>query len=144
MNAKFFALLVGAASIATVDSGAAADPRGTWLTATGDAQIRIANCGAETYSGTVIWLKQPLDPDTGRPALDKQNPDASKRSRPIIGIPILISMRANGADRWVGKIYNAEDGNTYEGNISTQSVKTLRVEGCLFGFCQSQNWERAN
>ena len=142
MNAKISMAAFAIAATAAMGSEAYADPRGTWLTADGDAHVRIANCGADAFCGTVVWLKQPLDTETGRPLTDKQNPNASRRSRPVVGIQILLGMRPNGGNRWSGQIYNSDDGNTYEGNIAVANANTLRVEGCLLGFCQSQNWER--
>jgi uncharacterized protein (DUF2147 family) len=141
MTKKINVIAVGLLILAGAGPGLAADPKGVWLTADSDAQIRIAPCD-DALCGTVVWLRDPLDPETGRPLLDKQNPDASRRRRPVIGIPILLQMRQSGANRWSGKIYNADDGNTYDGHLSPISDALLKIEGCLFGFCQSQNWTR--
>ncbi len=119
----------------------AQDASGIWLTDEKDAKIQIAKCG-NAYCGTIVWLARPLDPDTGKPSLDKQNPDQSKRKRPIMGIAIFPGMQPNGANKWSGPIYNAEDGNTYNGNISVAGANALKVEGCLFNACQSQTWTR--
>ena len=72
-------------AVVTTSTKALADPRGTWLTAEGDAHIRVAPCGSDTYCGSVAWLKSPIDPETGLPRIDKNNPDAAKRGRPIVG-----------------------------------------------------------
>lgn len=119
----------------------AADPSGIWLTDEKDAKIQVTKCG-NAYCGTIVWLAKPLDPQTGKPSLDKQNPDASKRSRPIMGLAIFPGMQPDGPNKWSGPIYNADDGNTYKGNISVVGPNTLKVEGCLFNACQSQNWGR--
>jgi len=121
----------------------AADPKGLWLTAEGDAKIRIADCGG-ALCGTIAWLKQEYDTDTGRPPLDKQNPDASKRKRPLLGIMILLGMQPSGPETWTGSIYNADDGNTYQGKITPTGPATLKVEGCALGACQAENWTRTN
>lgn len=132
----------GAAILTILASPALAqDPSGIWLTDEKDAKIQVAKCGTG-YCGTVVWLAQPLDPDTGKPSLDKQNPDASKRKRPILGLAIFPGMQPNGDNKWSGPIYNADDGNTYKGNISVAGPDLLKVEGCLFNTCQSQNWTR--
>jgi uncharacterized protein (DUF2147 family) len=119
----------------------AQDPSGIWFTAEKDAKIQIAKCG-NAYCGTIVWLDRPLDPTTGKPTLDKQNPDASKRKRPLMGMAILTGMHPNGQNKWSGPIYNAEDGNNYDGHISVAGPTTLKVEGCLFNVCQAQNWTR--
>ena len=66
-------LLAGSSFIAPA---LAADPLGTWLTGEKDAQVRITNCGG-AICGSLVWLKEPNDPATGRPKTDKNNTDAA-------------------------------------------------------------------
>src|ERR1700730_11801432 len=68
-----------------VNEARAADAAGLWLTADGKAHVRVGDCGGTTC-GTIVWLKEPNDPKTGRPLTDGGNPDAAKRNRPIIGL----------------------------------------------------------
>ena len=77
--------------LAGSQSALAADPTGVWLTQGGNSRIRVADCGG-ALCGTIIWLKEPNDPDTGKPKLDKHNSDASKRTRPLIGVQIVLGM----------------------------------------------------
>jgi uncharacterized protein (DUF2147 family) len=51
-----------------------------------------------------------------------------------------------GADKWVGRVYNAEDGKTYGGNLVLTGANSLKVEGCIMGglLCQAQIWARTN
>jgi len=124
---------------------ACADPIGTWLTENGRSRVNVADCGG-ALCGTIVWLKEPNDPETGKPKTDKNNADAGKRSRPLIGVPIVISMRPNGSNKWSGQVYNAEDGKTYSGNLTEQGPNAVRLEGCALGglVCKGQNWTRAN
>src|SRR5262245_55027013 len=122
----------------------AADPTGPWLTEGGTPTVRLASCGAE-LCGTIIALKEPNDPATGRPKTDKNNPDASKRNRPVVGIQIVFGMKPSGtADKWSGSVYNAEDGKTYTGSITLQGARNLKLEGCVLGglICKAQTWTR--
>jgi len=123
----------------------AADPRGSWLTEGGKSKVRITDCGG-AICGAIEWLKEPNDPETGQPKTDKNNADASKRTRPVIGVPIVLSMKPSGADKWSGQVYNAEDGKTYSGNISMPSANALKLEGCALGglVCKGQTWTRTN
>jgi len=123
----------------------AADPAGTWLTQTGTSRIRVADCGG-ALCGTIVWLKEPNDAETGKPKTDKNNSDAAKRSRPMIGVPIVLSMKPAGADKWTGQVYNAEDGKTYSGNLTYSGGQTLQLQGCALGglVCKSQTWSKVN
>src|SRR5690348_1094201 len=90
-------------------SAAAADALGTWFTGDKGSQVRIVNCGG-ALCGNPIWLKEPNDPATGRPKTDKNNADASKQSRPLLGVPIVLAMKPSGSGQWTGQVYNASDG----------------------------------
>ena len=79
--------------------------------------MHIANCGG-ALCGTLVWLKEPNDPPTNKPKTDKNNADASKQSRPLIGVQIVLGMKPSGGDEWDGNVYNAEDGKTYTGSFT--------------------------
>jgi len=123
----------------------AADALGTWSTANNESQVRLANCGG-ALCGTLVWLKEPIDPATGRPKTDKHNADASKQSRPVLGVQIVLGMRPNGTpDQWSGEVYNASDGRTYSGSFTMTGPNTAELKGCVLGglICKSQTWTRA-
>jgi uncharacterized protein (DUF2147 family) len=118
---------------------AASDPKspvGEWITEDGAGHVRIRTCG-EALCG-VVSVADPND-------TDRHNPDASKRNRPILGLPVLIDMKPAKSNRWEGQIYNAKNGKTYTSNISLKNPNVLRVEGCVLGglFCGGQDWTRA-
>jgi len=122
----------------------AADPFGTWLTEDKKGKVRVTNCGG-ALCGNLVWLQEPLDPATNQPKLDKENADAGKKGRPLLGIPIVLEMRPNGADKWEGKVYNASDGGTYTGSFTLTGANTALLKGCVMGglICKSQTWTRA-
>ena len=126
-------------------SAFAAEPNGTWLTQTGGSRIRMADCGG-ALCGTIVWLKEPNDPDTGKPKTDKNNSDATKRSRPLLGVQIVLGMKPAGAGKWTGQVYNAEDGKTYSGNLTFTGGDSLQLQGCALGglVCKSQTWTKVN
>jgi uncharacterized protein (DUF2147 family) len=143
---KIGRLIVAATLLALTGSSAhAADPAGTWLTQAGTSRIRIADCGG-ALCGTIVWLKEPNDPDTGKPKTDKNNADQSKRSRPLLGVQIVLGMKPSGADKWAGQVYNAEDGKTYSGNLTMNGASNLTLQGCALGglVCKGQTWTRVN
>src|SRR5262245_48198671 len=106
------AILVSAIVLAAT----ATDPIGTWQIEDGTAKVLIYRCG-ESLCGNVVWLSQPIDAGTGKPQTDKLNADPLLRSRPIIGVTVLIGLRGKAEEnKWVGRIYNPDDGNTYDGS----------------------------
>jgi uncharacterized protein (DUF2147 family) len=122
----------------------AADPSGIWHTQGQLAQVQIKKCAAD-LCGTIIALKDPIDPATGKPQTDSENEDAAKRDRPVIGIQVVIGMKPAGANKWSGQIYSPEEGKTVNGNLVLKDANTLSVEGCLLGglLCRSEIWTRA-
>jgi uncharacterized protein (DUF2147 family) len=114
---------------------------GLWLTQAGDAKVRVSRCGGE-ICGVVVWLKDPINPGTGKPQVDDKNPNPSLARRPMIGLPLFSGMHAAGPNKWSGQIYNADDGNSYASNVSVAAPNTLRVEGCVGALCGGENWTR--
>lgn len=125
-------------SFANLAPASAAEPTGTWLTQKGDAQIRVAKCGV-AMCGTVAWLRDAIDPATGRPQADTNNPDPAKRSRKILGLTIF-TMQPDGAGNFAGDIYNADDDQTYRGKMVRRNATQLEVQGCLGLICGSETW----
>src|SRR5438128_776270 len=74
----------------------ASDPKspvGEWITEDGAGHVRVRTCG-EALCG-VVSVADPND-------TDRHNPDASKRNRPILGLPVLIDMKPAKSNRWEG------------------------------------------
>ena len=70
--------------------------------------------------------------------------EASRKGQPpIIGVQLLSDLRpsADRADQWEGKVFNLQDGKTY--NVYLRPTdKQMEVEGCLLIFCRTQIWPR--
>ncbi|HEX2252200.1 MAG TPA: DUF2147 domain-containing protein [Thermoanaerobaculia bacterium] len=146
MNAKH-RLLVAVLAVATVallvpaslpaaDAGADA-VLGTWLTEAGDqggrARVEIARRGEEIV-GKIVWLEEPTfpagQPRAGQPKVDLENPDAEKRDRPILGLPILTGFTYAGDGEWTGgTIYDPANGKTYKARLHLKGTDTLDVRG---------------
>jgi uncharacterized protein (DUF2147 family) len=123
-----FALLVATPAFA-------ASPKGDWLVEDKSAIIRIDSCGS-ALCGAIVWAKK-------QDGVDENNPDPAKRSRPIMGLQLLLGMKPGNDGRWDGDIYNPENGKTYTSRMWLKSDDTLRVEGCVLGFlCGGQDWTR--
>ena len=119
-----------------LNAALAADVTGDWRVADGVANIRVAQCNGSMW-GAVSWEKQP----GGR---DENNPDASKKNRPTLGMPTLIDMKKKpGADQWEGQVYNAQDGQIYSATITPVGADQLEIKGCVLGFlCGGETWTR--
>ena len=146
MSKLFASAAFAILSLAVVTPTSAGDPRGNWLTENGRAKVAIANCGP-ALCGNIVALKEPNDPATGKPKTDANNADAAKRTRPMIGVQIVIEMKPGGtADKWNGQVYNADDGKTYSGSITLVNAMTLNLQGCALGglICKTQTWTRTN
>jgi uncharacterized protein (DUF2147 family) len=122
------------------------DPSGTWLTEDERARIRVEKCGPsqDRVCAYVVWMKaaEGEDPAAKR---DSKNPDPKKRNRPVLGHQLMMGLAANEDGRYVGKIYNNEDGKSYDVTVWSEQPGTLNVKGCLIAFlCSTQIWTRTN
>jgi uncharacterized protein (DUF2147 family) len=140
MYLRSTAALAALLSGLTLTAATAAEPTGTWLTQKRDAHVRIAHCG-KALCGTIIWIKDKIDPKTGKPPVDVDNPDPRKRHRPIVGLRIF-AMTRNGSGDWAGPIYNSDDGQSYAGKLLLQGSSSLEVRGCAGVICGSETWHR--
>ena len=120
----------------------AADPLGTWYTEGANSQVRISKWGG-ALGGALFWLTDQND-ENGRPKTDRENADASKRNRPLLGVQIVLGMKPSSTpNEWDGKVYNAKDGKTYTGSFTMTGANTAELKGCVMVFCKSQSWTRA-
>ena len=89
------------------------DVIGVWLNEDKDAHVEIYKDGNK-YFGKIIWLKNPIDDETGKPKLDNKNEDVSLQSRPVMGMLLLKDFVFDGDDEWEdGEIYDPKSGKTY-------------------------------
>ena len=141
---KSYQSRLGLFAIATIafmsTAQARADVEGIWLDKDGGT-VRIRNCG-DGVCGSIATVNPRIDPATGLPWTDKKNADPGLRSRPLVGVPVLISMRPSGPRKWSGRLYNADNGKTYSGNLIELGPQTIRVEGCVLGICGGESLTR--
>ena len=109
------------------------DILGVWLNEDKDAHIRITNDDG-IYNGEIIWLKDPIDEETGKPKLDDENEDESLRSRPVLGLMLLKDFEFDGDEEWEkGKIYDPKNGKTYSCymEFKDETKNLLKVRGYI-------------
>lgn len=139
-----FSLLLGQLAN-TLPQVSADDINGIWQTGSGKARVEIKKVGAKYY-GKIIWLKTPLN-NEGKPKLDVNNPDPSKRGAPLIGLNMLLGFEYGGGNKWEnGTIYDPENGKTYSCKAELTSPSTLNIRGYI-GFSmigRTDTWTRVN
>jgi uncharacterized protein (DUF2147 family) len=140
---------------ATTASAQQGSVTGTWLTASGVAQVRIGPCSdasAGPICGYIVNLISPKGPDgqvvAPDAATDYRNENPALRSRKVIGMPLIWGFKKTADPNAFedGKVYNGENGKTYNANISLQPDGKLRLRGYvgtpMFG--ETQLWTRVN
>jgi uncharacterized protein (DUF2147 family) len=104
---------------------------GVWEPSNGKARVKIEKIG-EKYYGKIVWLREPNDPNTGQPKVDKNNPDATQRTVPLKGYRLLKDFKYLGKDQWdSGTIYDPENGSTYKCIIKMTDNNTLDIRGYI-------------
>jgi len=104
---------------------AARDPHGVWLRPEGGVQFSFYDCGKQLCAKVI---------------------DArSDEDKASIGTVILRGATKTGANEWKGKLFNADDGKTYDGTITVTSANELTLKGCLWGvLCSGETWKRVS
>jgi uncharacterized protein (DUF2147 family) len=128
-----------AAAIFPTPALAASPIGGRWITADRAAVVEVGRCGA-TMCGRVQRI---LARSPGGATQDVNNPSPALRRRPLLGLPILTEFVEDG-DSWRGRIYDPRRGKTYKSAVARQADGSLKVQGCIAFFCQTQIWTRAS
>jgi len=131
MNMKSFWLVCSL--LATMLTSAIAQDNGDqliglWEPSNGKARVKIEKIGSKYY-GKIVWLREPNDPQTQQPKVDKNNPDESMRSVPLKGYRMLKDFVFKSGEWTDGTIYDPESGSTYSCVITVKDENTLDIRG---------------
>lgn len=118
-------------------------PTGLWLTENQRSVVELYQCakGKPELCGKIHWIiKDGMQFDT-------KNPDASKHTRPICGLPILTGLKMDSDGNWFGgKVYKADEGDMYDAKMEVLSDSKLEMRGfagiSMFG--KTQTWTRVS
>ena len=116
------------AMLAPLAAAFAQDVVGKWKLDDGSAIVEVYKQG-DAFNGKIVWLQDPTEPD-GSPAVDTNNPDAKLRSRKLIGLNMLSSLKKSGAEYTGGSIYDPGNGKTYNCSMKVEG-DVLKVRGAL-------------
>ena len=127
---KYFLCLLSIAFFVSDNVFAQSDILGVWYDSNKSGKIEIYKKNSK-YFGKLVWLKDPIDEDTGKPILDKENPDKSKRDQPVDGLVILKDFEYDSKKEEFsgGTIYDPENGKTYKAKITLKDKNNLELRG---------------
>jgi uncharacterized protein (DUF2147 family) len=101
---------------------------GKWYNTEKTAQIEIKKIGSEFF-GNIIWLKDPtID---GKPITDQKNSDPKLRTRQLVGMPLLESLKFEKGMWKDGEIYDPFSGKTYSCEVKLRTIDVLEVKGYI-------------
>jgi len=137
---RFLVVLPLAITLIMASPAAAQKPDaigGTWWNEEKDAQIEVYPCEGK-FCGKIIMLKEPNYPAddpkgmAGKPKVDRENPEASQRESPILGMNLVWGFTHSGENLWEGGfIYNPRDGKTYKCKMTLENPDQLKVRGFI-------------
>ena len=137
MHHRLVALAIAAAVLLPCAASAqtAEDAFGVWRHPENGSHVEMYKCG-ENLCAKVVKV-------VDAQKTDDKNPDASRRSRPVVGLVIMSGAKKTGANSWAGSIYNRVDGGTYSGTLTVKSKDALNLAGCTAVIlCKTLTWTR--
>jgi len=103
--------------------------QGTWYNEEKTGKIQFFKQG-DKINGKIVWLKEPNE--NGKPRLDKENPDAKLKTRPLLGLMNLKNFVSTGKGTWEdGEVYDPKNGKTYSCKMTLVSPTQLDVRGFI-------------
>ncbi len=141
---RFSTAMIAAVAGVALAAPASADNNsiaGRWRTDDGKAVITIAPCsnGSAALCGRISRIL--VDEPAGG-ARDTNNPNASLRERPLVGVQVFTNLTREG-ERWTGRGYSPEEGRHFNATVRVESGR-LNVRGCVSLFCRTMVWARAS
>lgn len=106
------------------------------------SKVRVFKLKNGTYNAQCIWLKDSLDPKTGKLLTDVKNPDKSLRNVPCNKAIIINGLKYNADKKcWDGgKIYDPTRGIRANCTAEFNNEGKLKVRGQLMGMGETIYW----
>lgn len=121
----------------------------TWANQENTGHIQIYKGADGKFYGKLVWLSEPIDEETKKPKLDKMNPDASLKSKPVLNLVMIKGYDKNSSNPNLyehGTIYDPKNGKTYCGKMTLEGKK-MKLRGFICGFSllgRSETWTLIN
>ncbi len=113
---------------------------GKWLSENGRLIVEIYKSG-DKYYGKINWLYIQAD-DNGKPRTDIENPDASKRNVPLMGLVVLKHLEFKEGFWQNGTVYNCQNGKTYDCDMWLDGKNKLVLRGYWSFVYHTEYWTR--
>ena len=109
----------------------------------GDAyKVEVTKNSNGSYKARIYWVKDSVDPKTGKKALDVKNPDKALRNNPVDKVVLFDGLKYDSAKKvWNGaKIYDPQRG--IKANLTCSFLKDgrLALKGSLMGISETAYW----
>lgn len=129
-------------TIAATAQTKADDIIGQWANEDGTADFEMYKAGAG-YAAKIIWLSNPKNDKSGD-KLDKNNPDKSLRTRPVMNMVILTGLTFSPEENnWInGRIYNPEKGVYADCKASLTAQNELKITASKYLTTITKKWNR--
>ena len=105
-------------------------------------KVEVTKNADGTYKAQIYWMKDPIDPRTGKKALDVKNPDKSLRNRPCDQIVLIQNLKYIPAKKVWGdaKIYDPQRG--IKANVTAQFLQDgrLSLKATVLGIGETVYW----
>jgi len=105
-------------------------------------RVQISKNADGTYKAQIYWLSNPIDPETGKPSLDKKNPDKSLRNTPSDQVVLIRDLKYKAAKKQWGdaKIYDPSRG--IRANVTAWFAEDGRLclKGTVLGIGEKVYW----
>ncbi len=108
------------------------------------SKVRVYKDRDGSYTAQCIWLRDSIDPQTGKLVTDTKNPDKSLRNTPCNKIIIVQGLKYNKKKcRWDdGKIYDPTRGIKANCQAEFTDDGRLKIRGSLLGIGETVYWTR--
>lgn len=105
-------------------------------------KVKVVKTKSDTYNAQCIWVKDSIDPTTGKYLTDSKNPDKKMRSTPMNKVILFKGISYNtGKHCWDGgKVYDPTRGINANCTIEFVEDGRLKVKGSLMGISETSYW----
>lgn len=105
-------------------------------------KVKVMKAKNDVYYAQCIWVKDSIDPATGKYMTDAKNPDKKMRNMPMNKVVLFkgITYNANKHCWDGGKVYDPTRGITANCTIEFVEDGRLKVRGSLMGISETSYW----